>query len=546
MDQIITTFICKIPSLLALIPLTFIFDIWDSPQCTLRLHSPEYLLGRGKIFQSQRTLRLHSPEYLLKTQPYNKDMQTISTGKKSRVLLKTQPHNKDMQTDLKIADIHFAASKQSCSLFKASLIFSSACSSFLPSTAKLNDHPHFTSSKTRILYANNSSKQEKDEILEELKLSAQGIVTDSETNQAEESSVQARKNGLTPSKKEKINKKNTPAQTKTTGPTSNTPPDQKSEINQKNNPTQTKITEPSSQTPSDQKEESPTDKNKDLEFSTVDSSSLTESTESPANNEDSEIQEYSANPSRIKKEKLEKKLNDIIHKNPKNETAHWTLFELYHHYMEWSQDTEFYQENHPFQTLKLLQDMYKKFGENPKIMKYLCHYFVINHLYVESKTYCQKAKKLLPDDTDLHLYADYFNESAESSPSDQSSSLSKSQRLLNLLKTKPPSEKLYTIIGKMFADKKKDKLSMKYFHKAVKLNDSYIPGLLGLSETLLRLGQYQPALKYYVLACQKHPYKSRTPFQKAKAYLNRKSLFKTASEYQKQINICINSIKTSH
>ena len=128
----------------------------------------------------------------------------------------------------------------------------------------------------------------------------------------------------------------------------------------------------------------------------------------------------------------------------------------------------------------------------------------------------------------------------------QNSRLGKSQILLKLLKTKTPSEKLYTIIGKMFADKKKYKLSMKYFQKAVKWNDTYIPGILGLAGILLKLDQHQTALKYYILACQKHPYKSRTPFQQAKAYLNKKSLFKMSKKYQEQINICINSIKTSH
>ena len=484
MDQIITAFICKIPSLLALIPLVLIF--------------PE---GYMNFFK--HTHHLHSLEYLEKILPY-----------------------KAVQTGLKTAEIRFFAAEQTsnCSVFKAELIFNPACLSLMPSIAGTTPSG-FTRkfhrpapTKTGIFYANVSPKEEKDEILEELKFSAQGIFTDSENT--------------------KTSQKNRSAESNTDSAKNEPENPRKEKNNQTNNPAKTEITTLADSSPSDQKDENPADKTKN---STPSPPSIVESKETLSHDEDpanQEMQEYSASPSRVKKEILEKKLNSMIRQNQKNETAHWKLFELYHHYMEWSQDTEFYQENQAFQTLKLLQDMYKQFGENQKIMKYLCQYFVINHLYVESKTYCQKAKKLLPDDTDLHLYADYFNESASSS--------SKSQVLLNLLKTKPPSEKLYTIIGKMFADKKKDKLSMKYFQKAVKLNGSYIPSLLGLSETLLRLGQYQPALKYYVLACQKHPYKSRTPFQKAKAYLNRNSLFKTASEYQKQINICINSIKISH
>lgn len=435
MNQIITIFICKIPSLSALIPLVLSFS-------------------EGYANTHKYMLRLHNLEYPLKIQPYK-------------------------------------------------------------------------AGQAGILYVNISSKEEKDEVLEELKFSAQGIFTDSENT--------------------KTSQKDHSAESHTNSANNGPAHPQKEKNNQTNNPAQTENTAHANKARSNQKNEKTTDQTKNVENALPAPPSIAEPKENPSNDDVSvhqEIQEYSAGPSRVKKEMLEKKLNSMIRQNPKNETAHWKLFELYHHYMEWSQDTEFYQENQAFQTLKLLQDMYKTFGENQKIMKYLCQYFVINHLYVESKTYCQKAKKLLPDDTDLHLYADYFNESIDSSS--QTSPLSKSQRLLHLLKTKNPSEKLYTIIGKMFADKKKDKLSMKYFQKAVKLNDSYIPGLLGLSETLLRLGQYQSALKYYVLACQKHPYKSRTPFQKAKAYLNRNSLFKTAGEYQNQINICINSIKTSH
>jgi len=78
------------------------------------------------------------------------------------------------------------------------------------------------------------------------------------------------------------------------------------------------------------------------------------------------------------------------------------------------------------------------------------------------------------------------------------------------------------------------------------MNASYVPALLGLSNILIKLNQHETALKYYTSACQKHPYKSRIPFQQAKAHLSQKSLFKLASEYQKQINTCVNSIKTSN
>ncbi len=257
--------------------------------------------------------------------------------------------------------------------------------------------------------------------------------------------------------------------------------------------------------------------------------------------------EYMQAPSRVKKEELEKKLNKIISSDPKNEEAHWELFELYHHYIEWSQNTDFYEEGQPFQILKLLQDIHKRFGESPKISKYLCQYSVANHLYVESQTHCEKAKKLLPEDTNLHIYADYFlsfpDHNLNQGP--QKNHRTRPQILLNLLKTKPPTEKLYTAIGTLFADKKKYDLSMKYFKKAVKMNDSYIPGLLGLAQVLTKSEQHETALKYYILSCQKHPYRSRTPFQQAKAHLSRQSLFKWAGEYQKQINICVNSIKIS-
>ncbi len=367
---------------------------------------------------------------------------------------------------------------------------------------------------------------EKDELLEELQLSAQGIFTDSDTEEsiADDNSIDSK-------------------------PTETDPPDHVTDSN-------TEETSPMEESPDSKKED--TDQTDKSETAENKSSEDKPSPSEPETNKifvdetdlsaikTQRIEEYEANPSRIKKEELEKKLNAIISANPKNEDAYWELFALYHHYIEWSQNTDFYQENQAFQILKLLQDIYKQFGENQKIMKYLCQYFIINHLYVESRPYCQKAKKLLPDDTDLHIYADYLNETTSGlNQKSKNLPLNKSQVLLNILKTKPPSEKLYVTIGQMFVDKKRYKLSMKYFQKAIKMNDSYIPGLLGLSETLIKLNQHEIALKYYILSCQKHPYKSRIPFQQAKAYLSQKSLFKLASEYQNQINICVNSIKTS-
>ena len=363
---------------------------------------------------------------------------------------------------------------------------------------------------------NTPSKIEKDEVLEELQLSAQGIFTDSDT----EESIAG--NNSTDSNTPKTD----PLDPVTDSNTKDTPPMEGAEDSKK---------EDAKKPPEDQ-----------LSLSKPETNEIFDDADLP-DIKGQRIEEYEANPSRIKKEELEKKLNAIINQNPKNEEAYWDLFELYHHYIEWSKNTEFYQENQSLHTLKLLQDMYKQFGENQKIMKYLCQYFIINHLDVESRPYCKKAKNLLPDDTNLHIYADYLNEPANNSnQNSKDRPLNKSQVLLNILKTKPHSEKLYVTIGQMFADKKRYKLSMKYFQKAIKMNDSYIPGLLGLSETLIKLDQHETALKYYVLACQKHPYKSRTPFQQAKADLSRKSLFKLASKYQKQINICMNSIKTSY
>ncbi|MDE0151085.1 MAG: hypothetical protein OXK80_01130 [Bdellovibrionales bacterium] len=378
-------------------------------------------------------------------------------------------------------------------------------------------HPTAETSPPPAVNAPTDNKIEKDEILEELKLSAQGIFTDSDTEEsiAENNSTGSNTDQSEPS---------TDSNTEETSPMEEES-SKKEDIRQmdKSETNEKKISE--DETPPSEPEIFVEDK--DL----------------PAI-KTQRIEEYEAHPSRIKKEELEQKLNAIINQNPKNEEAYWELFELQNHYTEWSQNTEFYQENQLLHTLKLLQDIHKQFGENQKIMKYLCQYFIINHLYVESQPYCQKAKKLLPNDTDLHIYADYLSDT--SNQKSENRPLNKSQVLLNILKTKPHSEKLYTTIGQMFADKKKYKLATKYFQKAIKMNSSYIPALLGLGEALIKLNQHETALKHYILACQKHPYKSRVPFQQAKAYLSQKSLFKLASEYQKQINICVNSIKTSH
>ena len=198
MNQIITAFICKIPILSALIPFVLSFP-------------EEY------VHSFKHRLHLHSLEYLLKIHPY-----------------------KDGQTGLNTAGIRFAA-KQISSCSTAELFVSPACPSLMPSIAstKFNNFPRQfhrpASTKTGILYANISSKEEKDEILEELKFSAQGILTDSEntkTSQKDhpiESNTDSAKNELANSRKEENSQINHSASSKTeiTAPANKDHSDQK-------------------------------------------------------------------------------------------------------------------------------------------------------------------------------------------------------------------------------------------------------------------------------------------------------------------------------
>ena len=211
---------------------------------------------------------------------------------------------KTVQIDLKTADIRFAKEQaSSCPVFKAELVFNPASPSLMSSIANARfksltwQFQHSPLAKTE--YANISS--EKDEILEELKFSAQGIFTDSENT--------------------KINQKDHSAESRVDIKKNKSTDPQEDENNQIDS--KTKFTAPANNTTSDSKKEKPADKTESSSFPIL-------STAEPAENYDDvdlppiknqRIKEYLARPSRIKKEALEKQFNSKISKNPKNEAG---------------------------------------------------------------------------------------------------------------------------------------------------------------------------------------------------------------------------------
>ena len=237
--------------------------------------------------------------------------------------------------------------------------------------------------------------------------------------------------------------------------------------------------------------------------------------------------EYDPFPSQIKRNEIVENLQKIIKKNPRFQPPYWLMLDIIHHYNDWTEGTTFYKEANILQALNLIKDMAEKFGENSKTHQYKCIYLVKNNFYDEAKKECLKFKNLNPQNPTAYLYADYFL------------SEEKEKNLLAILKKFPKSKEIYTHTAQMFLDKKDLELSLKYFKKALSLDDQYFPALLGTAENLFKTDQVKEALGYYLQACKKNKIKTRIPFQKAKARLSQKNLFQQANEYQNGINFCL-------
>ncbi len=239
---------------------------------------------------------------------------------------------------------------------------------------------------------------------------------------------------------------------------------------------------------------------------------------------------YHPQPTLKKKDELEKELKNIIKTHPNHEDAYWSLFDLNHYYIEWAQNTEFYNKDFALQNLEFIKVIQKRFGETNKTAKYLCQYLIRNHLYQEAHPSCQKAKNLNPKNPETLIYTDYLlnNQNKKS--------------LLKILKKHPHSVKVYLVVGELFFDQEKYSLSYKYFKKALSLDSQSLSAILGAAQSLFYEDKPNEALLYYVKACGLSVLKTRNLFQKAKSILNQKNLFDIASRYQAQLNYCVNGI----
>lgn len=238
--------------------------------------------------------------------------------------------------------------------------------------------------------------------------------------------------------------------------------------------------------------------------------------------------EYDPFPNQLKKNEISTSLQKLIDIDPQFKKAHWALFDIIHHYNEWTKGTKFSNEEDILLALNLIKDISKKFGENRKTIRWTCHYMVAHFFYTEAKVQCLKLKNTSPNNPEGYIYTDYIL------------SGKKEKALLNILKKFPHSQKVFLHVAQMFFDKKNFELSLKYFKKALKTDPQSFPALFGTAETLFKLNKTKEALVYYLKACKKNKIKAKIPFQKAKAQLSRKSLFQLANEYQNHINFCLN------
>ena len=238
------------------------------------------------------------------------------------------------------------------------------------------------------------------------------------------------------------------------------------------------------------------------------------------------ILEYDPLPRASKKQELVQALKKITEAHPQFEPVYWAMFDLIHHYNEWTKGTRFSTEDSQSQALDLIRTIEQKFGENKKTIKYSCHYLMTANYHDEAKTQCAKAKRINSEDPDSYLKADYFLE-GKSKPA-----------LLKILKKFPKSKQVFVTAGELFFERKDYTLAVKFFKKAAKFDKDYFPALIGTAKTLFVLDQKKEALEWYILACRKNKLKTKTPFSQAKASLSRKGLFRLANKYQSAVNSC--------
>ena len=236
------------------------------------------------------------------------------------------------------------------------------------------------------------------------------------------------------------------------------------------------------------------------------------------------ILEYDPEPSASKRNELLNEMKKMTENHPQFEPSYWAMFDLIHHYNEWTQGTKFEAEDHNSQALDLVRLIEQKFGESKKTVKYSCHYLMTANYRDEAKIQCRKAKRINPEDPGAHLKADYLLEGKSKSA------------LLKILKKFPNSKQVFASAGELFFERKDYTLAFKFFKKAQRFDADYFPALIGTAQTLFILDQPKEAMEWYIRACRTNKLKAKTPFEQAKAGLSRKDLFRLANKYQSAVN----------
>ena len=105
---------------------------------------------------------------------------------------------------------------------------------------------------------------------------------------------------------------------------------------------------------------------------------------------------FDPKPTRKKFKKLFQDYQNLIESHPREKSSYWSLFDLIHQYIERVKNSPLYEPELSTQALALLNDIADKFGESGETARYLCQYLIANNFYSEGLQQCSKAIKRKP------------------------------------------------------------------------------------------------------------------------------------------------------
>ena len=153
-------------------------------------------------------------------------------------------------------------------------------------------------------------------------------------------------------------------------------------------------------------------------------------------------QKFDLKPTRKQFKKLFQDYQNLIENHPREQSIYWSLFDLIHQYIKRVKDSLLYEPELAQQALALLNDIADKFGESGKTALYLCQYLIANNFYPEGLKQCSKAIKWVPDDPTAHLLQ--FQHSQNKNK----------KNLLKILKQFPKNDHVLLFVGLYFKEQK--------------------------------------------------------------------------------------------